>query len=178
MSRQRRQAAEMVRLVISPEGDLLVDYRGKLPGRGAWVEPSRQAVEQIERKPGLLRRSLRAQPDTKGLLAKVQAANRKAVLDALSLCQRAGALRGGKEGVRGAISSGSALALVLASDTSPRLAVDLRSRAKELPVAVLDLDTSELGNRVGKGPRAALAVLASKPGKHLVRELRRYMALR
>lgn len=155
-----------------------MDYRGKLPGRGAWVEPSRQAVEELERKPGLLRRSLRAHADTKGLLAKVQAANRKAVLDAVSLCQRAGVLRGGKEGVRGALASGSALALVLASDASPRLVTDLRSRAKELPVVALDLDTSELGNRVGKGPRAALAVLASKPGRHLVCELRRYMALR
>ena len=178
MSRERRQREELVRLVVGPDGQLHVDYRARLSGRGAWVEPTREAVEELEQKPGLLRRSLHSQPDTVGLLSKVQAANEKAVMDALTLCQRAGALRGGKDGVRGALASGAAVALVLARDTSPRIAEDLTRRAKDLPVAVLELDTVELGTRVGKGPRAALAVLASKPGRHLMRELRRYTALR
>lgn len=178
MSRQRREREELIRLVVSPEGELLVDYRGKLPGRGAWVAPTRQAVEEVQRKSGLLQRSLRARPDTSGLLEKVQAANYRAVLDALTICQKAGALIGGKDGVRGAISSGRALAVILAGDASERLVEDLSRRVGVLPCVQVPLDCYGLGSTVGKGPRSALAVLASKPGRHLLRELRRYEGLR
>lgn len=178
MTRERRPQADLVRLVLDPQGVLQPDYRARLGGRGAWVLPLRAHVEAIEAKPGLLSRSLRVRDaDTSGLLERLQAANWRAVADALSLCARAGALVGGKDGVRGAIRSG-ALAVVLAEDGSPRLMEDLRRRASDLLVVTVPLDRGALGAQVGKGPRAALAVRRSKPGRSLVHELRRMAALR
>ena len=42
---------ERERLVedLGPDGQLHVDYRGRLPGRGAWVIPSREAVEILQK---------------------------------------------------------------------------------------------------------------------------------
>ena len=166
-----------MRLVLSPEGELLVDYRARLSGRGGWVEPSRIAVEQLQQQPGLLYRALKGRPDTAGLLDKVRAANGRAVLDALTLCARAGALASGKDGVRSTLRSGRALAVVLASDISPRLKADLERRCGPVLCVEFSLDREALGNTVGKGLRAALAVLAGKPGRHMLRELHRYQAL-
>ena len=89
MRRQRAEQSELLRLVVDPQGLVHVDYRGRLPGRGAWVSPDREAIEQLERKPGLLSRSFKSKVDTRGLLGRVQMANRAAVDAALSLASRA-----------------------------------------------------------------------------------------
>lgn len=179
VTRERRPPDELVRLVLSPEGRVEVDYRGRLQGRGAWVQPQRALLEKLEKHPGILTRPLKSSAiDAAGLLARVRDANTRAVLDALSICARAGALQGGKDGVRAAISNGAALAIVLAEDASPRLATDLQRRAEPLDVIALPLDRDALGAQVGKGSRAALAVRRGRPGRHLLRELRRMAALR
>ena len=38
--RQKRPKREMIRVVCSPQGDIQVDPRGKLPGRGAYLCPT------------------------------------------------------------------------------------------------------------------------------------------
>ncbi|MCP4804119.1 MAG: DUF448 domain-containing protein [Proteobacteria bacterium] len=179
VTRERRPPEKLVRLVLSPEGRVEVDYRGRLQGRGAWITPRRELLEKVEKHPGILTRPLKATDvDASGLLDRARAANERAFLDALSICARAGALTGGKDGVRGTISSGAALAIVLATDASPRLCEDLKRRAEPLPVETIPLDREQLGVQVGKGPRAALAVRRGRPGRHLLIELHRMVALR
>lgn len=157
----------------APDGQVFVDYRGKLPGRGAWVTPSRAAFEKLEQHPRILVRPLRGPVVTTGLLDQARAANAKALRNALSLCARAGLLTGGKDGVRKAIASGRTRAVLLADDCSPRLAEDLAKRVGQTPIYTLPLDRAALGHQIGKGPRAALAVLTGKPSKVLLRELAR-----
>ncbi len=178
VTRERHPQDELVRLVLAPDGSVAVDYRARLPGRGAWVLPRRAELEKLERRPGMLTRHLGPDLDGGGLLEQVRAANLRATLDALTLAMRAGVLVGGKDGVRGALASDKALAVVLASDCSPRLAEDLRRRAEPKLVVELPLDSNALGARVGKGARSALALLRSKPGRKLLRELHRIDTLR
>ncbi|MED5370437.1 MAG: DUF448 domain-containing protein [Myxococcota bacterium] len=178
MTRSVEDRRGLVRLVRAPDGRVFCDYRGRLKGRGAWVTPTTDALERLQKSPGILFRPLNGRCDTTGLLEQVRLANAKAVEDLLSIAARAGLLQGGKDGVRGAISSGKARGVLLASDASPRLVEDLRRRAGELPVAQLPMDREALGQRIGKGPRAALAVLAGKPASALLLELRRYEGLR
>jgi predicted RNA-binding protein YlxR (DUF448 family)/ribosomal protein L7Ae-like RNA K-turn-binding protein len=177
VTRERHPQDELVRLVLAPDGSLAVDYRARLPGRGAWVLPRRETIEKLQKHPGMLTRHLGPNLDASGLLERVRAANLAATLDALTLAMRAGVLVGGKDGVRGAISSDKALAVVLASDCSPRLAEDLRRRAEPKLVVELPLGSNDLGARIGKGARASLAVLRSKPGRKLLRELHRIDSL-
>ena len=177
-TREKADQSDLIRLLRSPDGEVLVDYRGRLGGRGAWVLPRRAAIATLEKKPRILSRALRGPVKTEGLLTAVLAANRLAVEGALSLAARSGSVVGGGERVRGALRSDRAAALVLASDASPRGSKDLTRRAGVLPVVVLHFDRDALGAHVGRGPRAELVVLRGKAGDYLLRELHRWLALR
>jgi predicted RNA-binding protein YlxR (DUF448 family) len=178
LTRQKADQADLVRLVLSPEGELFVDYRGKLPGRGAWVFPQKEIIVKLESQPKVLARAFRQPVDASGLLEKVRQANTRALMDALSLAARAGALVGGGKRVREALSHSRCAGLVIAADASSRLKVDLGRRSEGIERFILDLDRDALGAQIGKGPRAAMVVIASKPGRHLLRELQRHSALR
>src|SRR3954470_23910324 len=42
VSREVRPIDELIRFVVSPQGDIVPDLKRKLPGRGMWVTGSRQ----------------------------------------------------------------------------------------------------------------------------------------
>ena len=46
---------ELIRVVRSPEGQVSLDFRGKLPGRGAYVCPDAQCLKQARRAKALER---------------------------------------------------------------------------------------------------------------------------
>ena len=178
MTRRKAESEDLVRLVLSPEGELCVDYRARLPGRGAWVVAERAVLEVLEAKPKILRSAFRQPVSSDGVLDKVREANRRAVGDALSIAARAGALVGGGKRVREAIASKNCIALLFASDASDRLRKDLEGRDNSVFSLNMEQGCDELGARIGKGPRSAMAVMSSKPGRHLKRELQRHAALR
>lgn len=178
VTRERADRRGLVRLVRAPDGQVFCDYRGKLPGRGAWVTPSTQALAKLEKAPGILQRPLQGKCRTEGLLDQVRAANWKAVQGTLGLAAKAGLLVGGKDGVRGALASGAGRALLFAEDASRRLVRDLTPRAGDLLLVTLPLDTQSLGAQIGKGPRAAVVVMQGKPARALLAELHRLTSLR
>ena len=57
--REMKAKKELVRVVRSPEGEISLDFRGKAPGRGAYVCPSSQCLEKA-RKAKTLERALEA----------------------------------------------------------------------------------------------------------------------
>lgn len=179
VTREAHAPADLVRLVVAPDGRVEVDYRGKLGGRGAWVLPRTELIAQIEKRPAQLARALDVPAcDAAGLLERVRAANLKAVLDLLSLAARSGCLVGGAEALQTVLKSGEFLGLVLASDASERSADGARQVAPDLPVWTLPLDKEALGQRVGKGARAVLALRPGAATRNLVRELRKMDQLR
>jgi predicted RNA-binding protein YlxR (DUF448 family) len=40
----------MMRFVVSPDGHLVADVLGKLPGRGIWVSSNQQALQKAVKK--------------------------------------------------------------------------------------------------------------------------------
>ena len=55
--REMKPKKELIRVVRSPEGDLTMDFRGKAPGRGAYVCPCMDCLKKA-RKSKALERSL------------------------------------------------------------------------------------------------------------------------
>jgi predicted RNA-binding protein YlxR (DUF448 family) len=51
---------ELIRVVRSPEGEVSLDFKGKLPGRGAYVCPSPECLARV-RKSRALERAFSAQ---------------------------------------------------------------------------------------------------------------------
>ena len=178
VTRRKAGQADLVRLVLSPEGELFVDYRAKLPGRGAWVAPEREVLLRLESQPKLLQRAFRCSVRADGILEKLRHANDRALQHALSLAARSGCLVSGGKRVREALSDPNCLGIVFAVDASPRLRRDLVSRKEGVEEFEVALDRGARGAQIGKGPRAAVAIIGAKPGRHLIRELQRHHALR
>ena len=62
--REMRPKRELVRVVKSPEGEITLDFKGKAPGRGAYVCPNVDCLKKA-RKAKALERALRL-PDPAG----------------------------------------------------------------------------------------------------------------
>ena len=44
--RERKEKREMIRVVRSPEGQISLDFRGKAPGRGAYICPKMECLKR------------------------------------------------------------------------------------------------------------------------------------
>lgn len=172
----------MLRLALLPTGEVAVDRSGRIPGRGAWVTPTREVLELVQSRPGMLGRafelenpgSLRADD----LLAQAREVTRATVLDLLSLSARSGCLLSGADQVTAAVRSGDVIALLVASDASEQSVTAARGAREEIPIFRSDLDREGLGRRIGKGPRAVVALGGRGPTRALLEQLRRTDALR
>jgi uncharacterized protein len=168
---------ELIRLARSPDGVAVVDLKGSLPGRGAWVHPTTACVTAVEADPRLLHRAFDAPTATEGLLASSREVVHRALLDGLSLAAAGGAVIGGHDAIENAARLGQLVALILASDAAERTVKDVIAAGPELPVTRLTLDRDSLGRRVGQAPRAALGVTRDRAAAHLVRQLHRLRGL-
>ncbi|MBQ9165333.1 MAG: YlxR family protein [Oscillospiraceae bacterium] len=53
--REMKPKRELIRAVKSPEGELSLDFRGKKPGRGAYVCPNQECLAKARKSRGLER---------------------------------------------------------------------------------------------------------------------------
>src|SRR3954452_3995820 len=90
VSREVRPIGELIRFVVSPQGEVVPDLKRKLPGRGLWVTASRQTVAEAVRRNHFskgFKRDVRVAPtlatDTEGLLVR-------GVTEALAMAAKAG----------------------------------------------------------------------------------------
>ena len=58
--REMKSKRELIRVVRSPEGEISLDFRGKKPGRGAYVCPDPECLKRV-RKSRALERAFSAQ---------------------------------------------------------------------------------------------------------------------
>jgi predicted RNA-binding protein YlxR (DUF448 family)/ribosomal protein L7Ae-like RNA K-turn-binding protein len=170
---------DLVRVCVGPEGAACVDVRGKAPGRGAWLLATREVVERAESRPDILRRALDVEHlEVSGLLDAARDGVFRHALDLLSLSSRAGALASGGEQVTEALRGDDVVGILLAVDASARTRSDVLSAARGRPCFDVPLDRDALGQRIGKGPRAAVVLRGSSITRALARELRKLAALR
>ena len=116
VSREVRPIDELIRFVVSPAGDIVPDFKRKLPGRGMWLSASRKAVAEAVRRHHFSRafkRDLRIPPtlphDVETLLVRY-------VTEALAITAKAGQVVAGFGKVETALREGKAEALIHASD--------------------------------------------------------------
>ena len=111
--------AGLIRFVVGPDGMVVPDFAGKLPGRGLWVTAERAVVEKASK--GAFARGAKA-PVTmpEGLADVIEAGLAKRVVETLSLARKAGAAVAGFEKVKDWLAAGKAKVLLQASDGSDR----------------------------------------------------------
>lgn len=121
LTRRPASPGELVRLALSPDGQILPDVRAKAPGRGAWLGVARVELEAAIAKKklrGALARAFKGAelvvPDD--LPQRIADALERNALDRLGLEARAGMLLTGSERIEAAARAGQLYALYHAAD--------------------------------------------------------------
>ncbi|HEY4835118.1 MAG TPA: RNA-binding protein [Bradyrhizobium sp.] len=174
VTRAVRPIDELIRFVVSPQGEVVPDLKRKLPGRGLWVSASRQTVAEAVRRHQFskgFKRDVRVAPalaaDTENLLIR-------SVIDALAMAAKAGQVVAGFGKVEDALSQGQAQALIHASDGAAdgirkldaiaRQNAGIIDESNQIPV-VKALTSEQLDLALGRSNVVHAALLAGPASK-------------
>lgn len=119
VTRKAGNPDDMIRFVVSPEGEVVPDLKRILPGRGVWVEARKGRVrEAVKRR--LFARGFRADVEVApDLPEKVADRLRERALGYLALSNKAGLVVTGFEKIHSALEREPIAVLVQASDGAP-----------------------------------------------------------
>lgn len=109
VTRESGPAENLIRFVAAPDGTVVPDIKGDLPGRGCWVKAERRYVDEAVRRklfPRALKESVTA-PDDLGALVDMLLV--KSALGSLSLARKSGVVVTGSAKVDIAIRNGKAV---------------------------------------------------------------------
>jgi uncharacterized protein len=174
VSREVRPVDELIRFVLSLQGEVVPDLKRKLPGRGLWITASRARVAEAVRRNQFSRgfkRDVRAAQtlasDTEKLLVR-------SAIEALAMAAKAGRVVSGFTKVEEALTGGQATALIHASDGAAdgirKLDAIVRQRGGNhgesliFPI-VTELTSAELDLALGRANVIHAALLAGPAGK-------------
>jgi predicted RNA-binding protein YlxR (DUF448 family) len=151
----------LIRFVAAPDGYAVADLTGKLPGRGAWVTASEDAIRRAEKR-GYFKRALGVGLQSGDETIMMIAANLRArALSIAGLARRSGILLGGSGKL---VAEGNCVGLLAADDASLRETENLCSKLAVDWVA-RNFSATELGKICGRDSIAFVGVRASSsPG--------------
>jgi predicted RNA-binding protein YlxR (DUF448 family) len=110
----------LVRFVVGPEGQVVPDILGKLPGRGIYVAADRAAIDLAVKKKLFSRAAKQQVSVSEGLADEVERQLARRVVDLISLQRKAGRAVAGYEKVKSWLQTEEAEVLVQAVDGSGR----------------------------------------------------------
>jgi len=169
--------AGLIRFVVDPDGVVVPDIAGRLPGRGIWVSADAGALELAVRK-RLFARAARAQVTVpEDLVARVERLLAQRVIDLVSLARKAGDAVAGFEKVRAALSEGRVAVLVQAADGSARERARLRPPEGGDALSGV-LSAQELGLAFGRERVIHAALAAGGLAMRVVEEAARLAGVR
>lgn len=176
--RQSKNPDQLVRYVVAPDGHLLVDYRQRLPGRGAYTCVDMNCLRQaVERKQ--FQRSFRGkcqEIDFDLLADSLQNALVQKIFNLIGMARKSGQLISGSNVVMAALRQAKDSALVLiAEDISTGIAVKVSELAKRRQIPCEQMFGKEAyGQLLGKAERSVVAVQAGALAEALLTEMQRY----
>ena len=178
VTRAVRPIGELIRFVVSPQGEVIADLKRKLPGRGLWVSASHQAVAEAIKRHQFskgFKRDVRVGPslvgDTEQLLVR-------SAIDALAMAAKAGQVVSGFGKVEDALRQRQAQILVQALihaadgaadgirklDALVRQNTGVNDESREIPV-VTALTSEQLDLALGRSNVIHAALLAGPASK-------------
>ncbi|MAI91132.1 RNA-binding protein [Ponticaulis sp.] len=153
-TREKRPASQMIRFVLSPDGEVFPDIASRLPGRGVWVSSDREKLEGLVQSKGGFARGFKAQVKVSETLTdQVEEQLLQRCQATLGLAKRSGVLILGFDQVRNELQRKSPGWLIEASDGSE----DGRRRLIGLAIGLYEkvrvasaLSSEELGMALGR----------------------------
>lgn len=166
----------LVRYVLSPQDEIVVDYRRKLPGRGAYTCLNRSCLE-LAVKRNQLSRSLRGgkEPSADKLWRALYDQIRGKVLNLLGMSRKAGQVISGTRQVLSELQAAKEFGLLVrADDLSSAIAEKVEKAASCNNVPCIVLFTKEqLGRLLGKSERGVVMLKNGPLTAAIAKELER-----
>ncbi|WP_142849385.1 RNA-binding protein [Telmatospirillum sp. J64-1] len=172
-----RPAEEMIRFVVGPDGTVVPDIEGSLPGRGLWISPERDmiAVAQAKR---LFAKAARARVTVpEDLAERVERLLSRRCLQIVGLARRAGQVVTGFEKVKAELAARRVALLLEAADAAEGGRAKLSGVGRGVPV--IDLFTrDELAVALGRDNPVHVAFAPGRLAQRLAVECRRLQGFR
>ena len=168
--------SELFRFVIGPDGHLVFDAAGRLPGRGLWVMADYDTIQQAVRRKHFSRAAKRSVVVPVDLPLRMAMTLRRQALSLIGMARRAGECLAGYEQVRDALRAGRVALRLEAADG----AEDGRAKLAALAPGVrtdFSFTSSELAEAVGRDHVVHLAVMAGGLATRLSRDFVRLAVL-
>jgi len=166
----------LIRFVMGPDGQVVADVFGKLPGRGVYVTASRSALDTAVKKK-LFARGFKAQVKVPEDLAdEVERQVLRRLVDLISLARKSGDAVGGYEKVKDWLLKEEAGVLIQAADGSGRGKSKLSTPHRGNYIGCLSAD--ELGMAFGRQTVIHAALASGGLSKRVVEEAQRLQGLR
>jgi uncharacterized protein len=178
VTRAVRPVAELIRFVIGPDGEVVPDLKGKLPGRGVWISAARETVETAVKRQAFARgfkRDVRVPAD---LTPRIEALLAQAALDALAMAGKAGLVATGFAKAAAALERDDVVALLHAAEGSAdgarKLEAIWRRRTPEKALPMIDfLTLAQLDLALGRPNVVHAALLAGSASDTFLSRSRR-----
>jgi len=180
-SGELRPKQALLRFVAGPEGTVVPDLAGDLPGRGLWLSPRRTMIQAACAR-NLFARAARAPLKVpEDLPDRVEALLARRCVDLLGLARRGGLVSARFVAVAARIAEGKAGLVLQAADGASGGRAKLRgmARARGADLPVLDvLSARELGRAFGQGAYVHVCVERGRLARRLRDEVARLTELR
>lgn len=116
VTRQIRAKERMIRFVAAPDGSIVPDLKGDLPGRGLWVTAERGILDEAIKRHAFTKVTKGKAKADAGLTDRVMDLLERQFLDQLGLAKKSGQLVAGFDKVEAALRAGQVKFLLEASD--------------------------------------------------------------
>ncbi len=168
--------ARLVRFVVGPEGEIVPDVLGKLPGRGIWVLAERAALEKAVGKKLFARAAKGPVRLPEGLVGEVERQIARRVVDLIALARKSGQAVAGYEKVKSWLQMEEAEVLIQAVDGSGRGKSKLSTPHFGSYIGWLTAD--ELGQAFGREMVIHAALASGGLTQRVVEEAQRLKGIR
>ncbi len=173
---------DLIRYVVAPDGQVLVDYRHKLPGRGAYTCVDAACLEKAVSKNGFTRsfRGRCQHVNYTALEIQLQDAIIYKIESLLGMARKAGIITSGSNMVLDQVRKPHCDIglIVIAQDISPDIGkkVEYAATRSQIPhFSVFNKD--KIGQILGKEERSVVGILSGNLADSMLNELSRYRLL-
>jgi uncharacterized protein len=151
-------SSELIRLVLGPDAEILVDLASRTHGRGAWVHARVECLEKAA--PRGLAKSFRASVTTRPaeLATRLNEAAVRRLRGLLVSANRAGCLIAGTDAVGRALDDNSVRCVIVAEDARAAAQAARVVQAGAAGKVVAWGTKEELGDVLGRGPTGVVAL--------------------
>ena len=169
---EAKSADELLRFTLTPDRQVVPDFKKKLPGKGFYITNSRSVLEQAVAK-NVFRKFGKHTKVAPNLGEIVENVLKNRALEAINLARKAGALIAGFEKVRENLQKGKVAFVLGATDAGSDGAAKIGAAARDTEILRL-FSTDELDRALGRVNTVHAALLKGQMAESVYRQLKKW----